>query len=72
MRCFAALPGVENTLDSQNNLLLGLLRASIREQHDRQIAEEHVAHELLALFFIVTIDAFERRVKSYYSNKLIE
>jgi len=72
MRCFAALPGVENTLDSQNNLLLDLLISGIPDQQDTQITEEHLASAFLALLLRVTIDALEPLVKSYYSKKLIE
>ena len=72
MRCCGALAGVENTLDSQNNLLLDLLISGIPDQQDTQITEEHLASAFLALLLRVTIDALEPLVKSYYSKKLIE
>ena len=72
MRCLGALAGVENTLDSQNNLLLDLLISGIPDQQDTQITEEHLASAFLALLLRVTIDALEPLVKSYYSKKLIE
>ena len=72
MRCCGVLAGVENTLDSQNNLLLDLLIAGIPDQHDTQKTEERLASGFLALLLSVTIDALEPLVKSYYSKKLIE
>ncbi|KPK56222.1 MAG: hypothetical protein AMS22_02070 [Thiotrichales bacterium SG8_50] len=72
MRCWGVLAGVENTLNSQNNLLLDLSRTSIPNQHDRQKTEEHLASAFLALLLSVTIDALEPLVKSYYSKKLVE